>query len=394
MVCRRNSAGACDFLRMMRRFFLVAVSLGIALGGSGCTRVTLADDVDLTLDWSPLTGPSSALNSPYVEGSSMRIYVNSSDNGERYVGWRVSSSAPSVFSVDTLEVDSNAKPARASVRGRALSPGSADIAVYDEHDQYVGGDVVEVRRPDEVRLLSPGMLLVGFSEDESRASELRILEHGTATYLARYYAAGAELHGNGALSLSAPGSPIGQPVGGSAEVLHSYVFEDRDWLQLTPQTAGSAEVALQINGTHFGNFPVVAMPMGEVAAIRILNQDESPAKNGDWLVSYAQAVDKDDRAIAGVEYTWQLDRTMQQGLGDLFRYEYDARQPKMLTASFSSMAAQVFIHAKKGFVDTTNRVGCRAVPGSGPNSGKGVTVGAALVVALVALRRRRNRTTA
>lgn len=394
MVCRRTLAfaevGAIDFLRAARRLFLVVV-VCIGLGGSGCTRVTLADDVDLKLDWNPLVGPSSALNSPYVEGSAMRIYVNSSDNGERYVGWRVTSSAPNVFAVEPLEIDSTSKPPLAWVRGRALSPGSADIAVYDENDQYVGGDLIEVQRPDEIRLLSPGMLLVGFSEDESRVSELRILEHGTATYLARYYHRGSELHGNGALGLSTPGTPIGQPVSGTATVEHSYIFEDRDWLQLTPQTAGSADVGISINGAPFGSFRVIAVPTAEVATIRILNEDESSANRGDWLVSYAQAVDKDDRAITGVEYTWQLDRTMQPGSGDLFRYEYDGRQPKMLTASFSGMAAQVFVHAKKGFVDTTNRVGCRAVPGSHQDGVKGATVGAAVLCALIALRGLRRR---
>jgi hypothetical protein len=188
-------------------------------------------------------------------------------------------------------------------------------------------------------------------------------------------------------------APIGQPVGGSASVLHSYVFEDRDWLQLSPQASGTADVQLLINGSRFGSLPIVAVAMGEVSAIRILNQDESHAKNGDWLVSYAQAVDTTERPILGVEYTWQLDQTMQKGIGDLFRYEYDARQPKMLTASVGAMAAQTFIHAKKGFVDTTNHVGCSTAPGA-HRSAQGAILGSGLFFALLVLRatqRRRRR---
>ena len=350
---------------------LVGLCVCLCTLAAGCTHVTLSDDVDLTLDFNPLTGSSGALNSPYVEGSAMRIYVNSSNDRERFTGWSVKSSAPDVFSVETLEINGDSKPVSAYVRGHARSPGSAELQVFDDGGHQVGSDLVEVARPDEIRLLAHGQLLVGYAESDARVSDLRVLVGGTATYLARYYQKGRQLSGNGALSVPTEVPPIAQPVGGTAAVAQSFLFENRDWLQLSPQNSGSATIDLLVNGTPFGSFPVVAVAPGEVTSVHILTSDESGKKSGDWLVGLAQSLDAAGRDVYGVTYAWTIDGATQDSLGDLYRYQYDPRQPKMLTASFGTMAAQAFIHAQKGYVDSTNHVGCSAVLGAAQRDGAG-----------------------
>lgn len=376
---------------LLRRRLLPLVSTLLLLlvgAAGGCARVTLEDDVDLVLDFTPLVGPSNALNSPYIEGSSMRIYVHSTNNKEDFSGWRVTSSAPDVFAVDSVVRDtSSTQDALVYCLGHALRPGDAQLQVLDENGQIVGGDLVQVRRPDEIQLLAHGLLLVGRNGSEARVTDLRVVADGTATYLARYFAGGIELHGNGALSVSG-GVIQGQP-GGVAQVARSFIFEDRDWLQVSPQMVGSGTVALDVNGTPFGSVPVVSVPGTDVTSIRILGQDESSHKQDDWMVAFAQAADGAGRAIYGVEYKWSLDQTAQTGLGDLYRYHYKPQLPKMLSASFGSMAAQAMIHADKGYVDSTNRVGCQAAPTSGRHRSTTAPLALALLVGIALLRSRR-----
>lgn len=374
---------------LLRRRLLPLVSALLLLVGAatGCTHVTIEDDVDLVLDFSPLTGPSNALNSPYIEGSSMHIYVHSTNDKEDYAGWKIVSSAPDVFAVTNL-VRGTGSNALAYTVGKALRPGDAELRVLDQSGQTVAADVVQVRRPDEIHFLAHGLLLVGRSDADARVDELRILSGGTGTYLARYFTGGIELHGNGALSVM---SAVQGASGGTAQVVKSFIFEDRDWLQVSPQMVGSGSVALAINGTAFGTFPVVSVANTDVTSVHIFGQDESSHRQDDWLVAFAQATDASGQAIYGVDYKWTVDQTAQTGLGDLYRYQYKPLLPKMLTASFGAMAAQAMIHADKGFVDSTNHVGCQAAPGQVSRQAQAalpLLLGLLAAVALLRSRRR------
>lgn len=350
--------------------------------GVGCTRVTFKDSVDLTLDFAPLVGPSDLLHTPYVEGSSMLIYVDSTDDNERYTDWYLSSSDPSIFALEALQPQKG----YAFAKGRALRPGQVTLTVSTAGGSVIATDVVDVQRPDEVRLLSHGLLLVDRTDEEARVSDLHVVTGGTGTYLARYFRGGQPLYGNGALGATTD-------PGASATVAKSFLFEDRDWLQVSPSDDKPHSVTLHINGTPLTTVPLSTVPRSDVSSIRILGQDESRARKDQQLVAFALASDRAGQAVYGVEYQWQLGSTTQPGLGDLFRYPYDPSRPQMLTArtdaATGQMMAQAMIHASRGFVDSTNRVGCRSVPGQGSSDSPWLLWLSLLPAASLLVRRRR-----
>src|SRR5262249_31770742 len=68
--------------------------------------------------------------------------------------------------------------------------------------------------------------------------------------------------------------------------------------------------------------------------------------------------------IFGVDYTWDVDGVLDQGLGDLYRYKYKPGQPVMLGAHHDQQVATAQLHVGEGFVDSSNNVGCAiAAPG-------------------------------
>lgn len=363
----RSSLRGLQYAQGRGASWLWPVLAGVVACSMGCTRVKFSDSVDLTLDFAPLTGPSDLLHTPYVEGSSMRIFVDSTNDNERYEGWSLSSSDPTIFSVENLQGQSGFAAAKA----RALRPGHATLTVTDSGGHVVATDGVDVERPDEVRLLSHGLLLVDRGEDEARVSDLRVVEGGTGTYLARYYRAGHQVFGNGTLTATAD-------TGSTAKVEQSYLFEDRDWLQVSPGDGNAHQIALSVNGTPFGQVTLSGVARTDLAGVRILGEDEGGAKKDQLMVAFALANDSAGRAVYGVEYSWQLGGKTSAGMGDLFRYRYDAQRPQMLTASAMNatgqMSAQAMIHASSGFVDSTNRVGCATVPPGAPGGPwRGVT---------------------
>jgi hypothetical protein len=129
----------------------------------------------------------------------------------------------------------------------------------------------------------------------------------------------------------------------------------------------------------------VAVPDSDVASIRIIGVDESMAREKEWLVALAQAYDTQNRAVYGVEYKWQLDGAFQSGQGDLYRYTYNPDTPRVLEAQFGGMDAQALIRGR-GFVDSTNRVGCAYAGGRAP-APVALFVFATFALGLTALRR-------
>ena len=326
----------------------------IAFGAAGCNQVTMVDDVDLTLDFTPLLGPSDALHQPYVQGSSMTLWVESSDHRVDEQGWSIASSDPNVFTVSPLARDQD-RPYRASVACHAASAGQATLTIRDASNHLVRVEPIEVGLPDRIELMAHGLLLIGHPDAEADITEARIRAGGTATYLARYFRGSQQLYGNGALSAD-------MPTNVEAQVVQTFLFENRDWLQLSPTQPGNYSVALSTGGTHVTDLPVVAVNDTDVTSLRILGEDESKARRGQWLVALAQAYDTQLRPIYGVDYQWQLGGKSQVGLGDIYRYEYDPRNPNMLSASFGQMEADAMIHGF-GYVDSTNNVGCSFIPG-------------------------------
>ncbi len=345
-----------------------------ALAGSGCNTVALVDNVDLELDFNPLDGPSDALHSPYVQGSSMDIWVRNSDGRVNPTRWTIESSDPSVFSVQ----NPYHKDETFYVLGKALKAGDADLIVRDDGGEVVHVRPIQVRLPDRVEMLAHGILLIGRSDAEALVGEARIRSTGTGTYLARYWLGNDRLSGNGALAVASTTDV-------KASVVRTFLFEDKDWLQLTPNRTGTTSVTLNVGGTPVSALPVVSVADSEIVRVRILGEDESGARKEQPLVALALAYDALDRAVYGVEYKWQRNGASEFGLGDLYRYLYEPNRPAEITARFGSMMAAAGIHGN-GFVDSSNRLGCQY---GGPMPAEPPLAMLGLIVALVLIRWRR-----
>src|SRR5262245_26072276 len=134
----------------------------LALSGCG---FELTDDVDLSLDFSPLSGPSDTLHSPYVKGARFSLFVHdTSDQNRVQAGWRIESSRPSVLSITDVknqEYERDGKKRRYVVAAaQAVDEGQAEVVVRDGGGGEVYRGAVEVLRPDRVDLLAHGPLLI------------------------------------------------------------------------------------------------------------------------------------------------------------------------------------------------------------------------------------------
>jgi hypothetical protein len=326
------------------------------LAAAGCgPTVTVDDDVDIDWDFIELTGPSSSMHTPYVAGASMTLYVHSTDDKETMNGWTMESSDTSVFTLETAQHD---KDHHLWAKAHAGGDGTAQVRVRNAEGNVVLSQPVEVRVPDRVQVMAHGLLIIGKSEDESKVDEVRLLSGGTATFLVRYYLSNRILYGNGTLGVDAPPQVV-------ATTPRTYLFEDRDWLQVTPNMAGASSLGLKVNGYHFADLPLTVVDAGQVQSLRILGADESHAKKDQWLVALGQAYDAQMRQVYGVEFQWEVNGQSESGFGDLYRYRFDPTKPKMLAANYNNMAAVVMIHSGAGYVDSSNHIGCSAVPGAG-----------------------------
>ncbi len=354
--------------------------LSVLLLGSACTRIRLVDDVDLTFDFTPLVGPSNLLHQPYVVGSQMNLYVDHSDENKDLTGWSLRSSDPDIFSIDDPTVVAFDKDTF-RVHCHANGAGTARLEVLNEHGSVVHRTSVDVERPDRVELLAHGPLLVEHPSLDPRTTEPRVLAGGTATFLVRYYLGNRLLHGNGALSVPSTNAV-------TASTPQSFLFEDRDWLQVTPYSPGDSVLEVSVGGQKFSDLMVHSVPQTDITEVRILGENETHARKGEWLVALAQSYDASARPIYGVEYNWELDGQAELGEGDLYRYQYDPKQKRNLAARYGQLDAVAVIHGE-GYVDSSNRIGCNAVDAT-PNT-RDLSLLMVVAGALIAARRSRRR---
>jgi hypothetical protein len=341
----------------MRRF-----SLWVALAclTAGCNDVSLVDDVDVDLDFTSLNGPSDGLHLPYVQGAQVRIYVETSRSTDMH-SWTLESSNPSVLEVVSLMHDADAN-GRLSAACAALADGTATLIVRDGSRDVQSRHDAQVRLPDRIDLLAHGLLLIGRPESQAQLDTLRVLEGGTATFLASYHAGAQPLYGNGALTVDAPAAIDALP-------RRTFLSENRDWLEVTPLSASDGTLGLRAGGTHVADVPVHVVSAAEVSALRIIGQDESRAKEGQWLVALGVASDAAGNTVYGVQFDWEVDGQAQLGgLGDLYRYQFDPTKPKNLAASFGSLSQVARIHWGGGYVDSSNHLGCQASGGGSPTA--------------------------
>lgn len=325
--------------------------LVLALAAGGCNTTALVDDVDLELDFTPLIGPSDNLHTPYVLGSTVTVYVQNSKNID-VSEWSIISSDPTIFATSNLShFNDGHGRTQVSATGSSLAEGVADLIVLDGTQHEMHRQSVAVKLPDRIELRAHGLLLIDRPDAEADVSEARIQQGGTATYLVRYWKGNEMLSGNGALSTMSPASTL------QGHVEQTFLFENRDWLQITSNATGSQQLGLLVGGVHVADFPVETVPPTDIVDVNVRGESETRTHKGNWLVALAEAVDGAGRGVYGVEYSWKLDSASQLGLGDIYRYSYDPKQPHVLTASFNGMSATAMIHGY-GFVDSTNNLGC------------------------------------
>jgi hypothetical protein len=346
-----------------------ALILAMLLGACGPT-ITLTDDIDLTWDWGPtLTRFEDSLHGPYVRGTRTTLYVGSSDDKQDWTGWTIASTDPTIVRVDATAYGSDGLSAPA----QAVAEGECDLVVLDDKAKVVGRGHAVVAFPDRVELDAHGYLIVG-RDDEAPVTEARILEGGEATYLVKYFAGDTELHGNGVLT-------TGAVDGLDPEPRTSFLFENREWLSITSTASGTVQLPLIVDGTPLGTAQVVTVGEDAIDGMALIPQGEDNASNGDWLVALAQSYDANGQRIFGVDYTWDLDGTPLDAEGDLYRYEYQSGDWEMVTATHSAASDSAMIQSDKGYVDSTNNVGCNAAGASSPLIG----------LALLLVKRRKRR---
>lgn len=346
-------------------------ALYLMLGLAGCTSdITMTDDIDLTWDFEvTFKRFEGNLHTPYVKGTPVRLYVWGGEDDDLR-GWKIYSSDSSVFEIDGYQTDDDTHGLTAV--GRAVGEGIAGLIVDDAHANQVGAGAAEVYAPDRAVLEAHGYLIID-REQQARVDDLRILAGGTATYLVRYFRGDMELHGNSVLSVD--------PVSGvSSNPRTSWLFENREWLSVSPTAVGNQNITLRADGDMVGTLPVVMVPETDIARVELLGQSAKGHDDGDWLVLLAQAYDAVDRRIFGVDFAWEIEGAMQTESGDLYRYSFKEDDYKTVTAERFGHSATTEIQSDRGYVDSSNNIGC--------NAGGG---GLLAAFGLLGLRRRRRR---
>lgn len=332
---------------------------------AGCNGPGLVDDVDVNFDWRPIKH-SNSLHMPYVAGSSFSLAARRSHRN-RFEGWTFESRDAGVLRIDDT-VD-----ATASVS--AVAAGDAEVRLVKDSGRVASGAVLQVREATRFEVLAHGPLILDREDLQEEWDPIRVVVGGSATFQVVWYEGTQRLFGNGALDISS---------GAELETIarRSYLFEDREWLTVTPTTEGVHDVEVLADGRALGTVTVVGVPESAVDAVELHGMSELEASSGEELTVLAQAYDVDGNALFGLDYNWELDGIPQDGAGDLYRYEYAPNQQAELCARYGDQEVVVEIHGSEGLVDSTNNLGCSI---SSPSRKSNRGAGFALLVLVGAL---------
>jgi len=349
---------------------LTAIALPAGCGGG----VYFADDIDIELNFSLLSGPSDELHMPYVQGTKVTIWARENDGEHSRHDWWLESSDSRVLRIDSQS--------RGHADCRAVGPGTAVLAVYehkgDTHPLHTR--TVSVRAPTRVELYANGFLILDWPKERSQLFNPRVLVNGTTTLLVQYYAEDSRLYGNGVLETESDPAVL-------LSTDTTFLFENREWLRISPTDLGSYEVKLSAAGVDVGSFDVISVGPESVQRIELIGENESDADEGDLLTVLAQAYDGDDRPIFGVAYQWDLDGETEDGLGDLFRYRFDPEVVADLGADFDGLRAEATVNASSGYVSSSNNIGCSVGRAADPHAAAALLAPLLLLLALRVRRR-------
>jgi len=368
-------------------FVLGGAAAMLIAGCASGQAVTMADSFDVDIFGAHVDD----LHTPYVAGAQFNITV-SGDSSTSQAGWTLSSSDP-----DVIRVTSPLLSGTASVS--VGNPGQATLSVLDSGGTTVTSHAVTVAIPDQVNLYAQGLLLTGATDPTAQVTEASIVQGGEATFLARYFASGAELYGNGALHSTATG-------GITTSTVSPSFASDRDFLQVTVPSEGmSGSVSLVVHGVTVGEVPVTAVAPSTVTHVSLLEQNSVGAQSGASLILYAHAVDTTSANVFGASFDWLTNGSggptsggtslpASDGTGgptDLFFYNFEGTATESVTATYAGFAPTTVVHAQGGTVGSTAAVGCAmgGAPGAGGSSSLAAFAAFALALAAMSYVRRR-----
>ena len=346
--------------------------------------VYFTDNIDLEFNWHPLrwTERPDKLHQPYVLGSSFYITVHRDHEDMDISNIHVVSTDPSVLHIEAHEADEK----RVTVYCTAVGVGKSRLIAYKSENSTKEWDSVNVfvEKPDDIQLHFSGAVLLDLPWSEEEVSgHLKVLTGGTATFLVRYYKGDTRLYGHGALSSSDAGDQV------SVVPDTTYLFEDREWVRLTPHQDGQHKVGLYIGDDLIKQLDVYATSPAEVAYIRLEAESDKGADDEDTLGVLAIGYNSHDERIFGMEFTWKVYSREESGEGDLYKYHFSEDCETQLTAVFEGYEDQVTVYMKDGWVSSSNNLGCSLTGFSdaGPSSAAAAFT-FLLIMIFLALRRR------
>jgi MYXO-CTERM domain-containing protein len=352
---------------------LLLLTSAFGLSAAGCTAQAraehiLVDDIDLHIDFA--ASADDGLHSPYVRGTKVHVSGRAAGGSEDSSTWQFFSSDESVLRFDGHKTG--------GADFTAVGEGAATITAVDANGKLMAGGDITVLVPDRVTLVPHGPMIIG---NGTPAAEVRVLVGGSATYLVQYFRAEQKLFGNGVLGANGAGAQLTPQT--------TFMFENREWLNVKPSVVGTSTIALRADGVSVGAFPLVGVSADSVDDIELVPEQKSGLRAGDNVTVLALARDQSGRSIFGVNVAWDIDGDGKPGVGDLFRYPYAPGRVAVLGAQFGNKRDQRVIAAdsKSGTVTRSTHIGCSAAPG--PSSGWAASVAVALL-GLAAVRRRKS----
>ncbi len=362
----------------MQRFdhlgILLAVLSMAMVGGCSSSRVVVNDDIVAPFLFLNQPAPD-GLHQPYVQGTETRIHVSSRSLLDNVGNWSMVSSDPSVLAIDEVDDDRRSLVADVIARGE----GTCQLTVFDGNGTEMRTVPVEVLMPDRAVVKPHGDMAGDFEELVQDTRSFQVLREGTATFLVQWYTGTVPLYGTGALEVEVDDGAL------DARARRTLLFEEREYLEVTPEEVGDFELTLMADGIEIDQIDIEVVEEEAIDAIRIYSEGEAQASPGETIDLLAHAEDATGRPIYGASFRWRFDGGHEPGEGDLYRYEYDPREDASVEVGFDGLEDMVQVHGRDGEVASTTSLGCS----SGGAGGAAIPATAAVLALVAGLRRRR-----
>jgi MYXO-CTERM domain-containing protein len=333
------------------RHALAVIALLAATSFAACHQdgVRVEDDLDFELF-------TAELHTPYVAGAAVRIWAWHSDDDVDPSGWSGDVEDPSVLEV----LSQGASQTGLSLQCHAAGPGETTLRIRDGGGSTLTRRTIEVAQPDRLELVPAGLIKIYGDDAAALALDqpVKVLVGGTATFEVRYYQGSRRLFGNGALVAEA----LDQTV--TAGVEGTYLFENREWLRVSVDATGLAEVALTVNGADLGHLVVRGVDEEEIASVEVVAESEQGADDEALIYLLARARDVQQVDVWGVDFDWSVDGLLDPETGDLYYYYYDGDSERTVEAARAGQSDLVTVHFTDGGVTSSNHLGCATSGGS------------------------------